>query len=127
MNYRILLLTIGIFFATNSNAQNGTCLTADPLCSGSVMTVPAGVNTGTAEVGPDYGCLLTQPNPAWYYMEISTGGNLDIEITNSYNEDIDFITVTLDFIFKGIIIFWGHNSLVLLSLRVHNSRKKISL
>jgi gliding motility-associated-like protein len=81
------------FFAISLsiNAQNGTCLGADPFCTGTPITFPAGVGTGTAQAGPDYGCLVTQPNPAWYYMELSTGGNLDIQISNSNNEDIDFI------------------------------------
>ena len=88
---RALLLVCALLWAGWASAQNSTCLTADPFCTGTPVTFPAGINAGTGEVGPDYGCLLTQPNPAWYYMEIATGGNLDIEITNSNNEDIDFI------------------------------------
>ncbi len=87
-NLLAALFAIACFY---SFGQNGTCLTADPFCTGTPVTFPGGVGTGTAEVGPDYGCLLTQPNPAWFYMEIATGGNLDIEISNSNNEDIDFI------------------------------------
>ncbi len=89
MKYLLAVLLIFSLFTLKS--QNGTCLTADPICVGSQVTFPAGTNTGTAEPGPDYGCLLTQPNPAWFYFEIDQGGNLEVEISNSQNEDIDFI------------------------------------
>jgi gliding motility-associated-like protein len=88
----LVVMTLGLSLAsTSTNAQGPTCLTADPFCTGTPITFPASTNTGTAELGPDYGCLLTQPNPAWYYMEIATGGVLEITISNSNNEDIDFI------------------------------------
>jgi gliding motility-associated-like protein len=78
-------------FSAQAQTPNGTCLSAEPFCTGTAVTFPAGVGTGTAQAGPNYGCLLTQPNPAWYFMELDQSGNLDIEITNSNNEDIDFI------------------------------------
>ncbi|MFT7612146.1 MAG: hypothetical protein ACI9J3_001095 [Parvicellaceae bacterium] len=62
-----------------------------PTCLETIAIYPAGAGTGTAAVGPDYGCLLTLPNPAWFFFEVSTGGNIDIEISNSNNEDLDFI------------------------------------
>ncbi|MFT6981368.1 MAG: gliding motility-associated-like protein [Crocinitomicaceae bacterium] len=88
-----VLIACVVFINAIAFAQtpNGDCITADPFCTGSLLTFPGGVGTGTGEVGPDYGCLLTQPNPAWFYMEIGLGGNLDIEISNSNNQDIDFI------------------------------------
>jgi len=71
--------------------NNGLCADATPFCTSSGSTYPAGVNTGTAESGPNYGCLGTQPNPAWFYMKILTGGDLHITETNSNNIDVDFI------------------------------------
>ncbi len=85
------LLLLCSIFTLGAYAQGPTCATADPFCTGTPITFPAGTNSGTGEAGPDYGCLLTQPNPAWYYMEIATGGALEITISNSNNEDIDFI------------------------------------
>jgi hypothetical protein len=87
------------FAADNGNSgeslllpsTNGTCETSDPFCTSGGSTYPAGVNTGTAQSGPDYGCLGDQPNPAWYYMKILTGGDIHITETNSANVDIDFI------------------------------------
>jgi len=68
---------------------NGNCAAAEPFCTASGVTFPA--TTGTsAEAGPNYGCLTTQPVPSWYYLNISTAGNIDITLTNSANHDIDF-------------------------------------
>ncbi|MGZ4042125.1 MAG: T9SS type B sorting domain-containing protein [Bacteroidia bacterium] len=53
------------------------------------MQFPAGVNAGSAQTGPNYGCLGSQPNPAWFYFQIGSGGPL--VITMSANNDIDFI------------------------------------
>lgn len=70
------------------SAQGVTCADMDPICTdvGAQFTA----NTGTtAEAGNDYGCLLTQPNPSWYYFEVATNGNIDMSLTA--NSDIDFI------------------------------------
>lgn len=85
----ILLVTlIGISTATYGQGNN-TCANAAPFCTGQVMNFPAGVNAGNAQPGPNYGCLGSQPNPAWFYMQIQNGGPL--VITMSANQDIDFI------------------------------------
>jgi len=75
----------------DSPTVGGTCETAEPFCTDGGSTYPAGVNTGNAQSGPNYGCLGSQPNPAWYYMKIATGGDIHITETNSSNVDIDFI------------------------------------
>lgn len=53
------------------------------------MQFPAGVNAGSAQGGPSYGCLGSQPNPAWFYMQIANGG--PITLVMSAAQDIDFI------------------------------------
>jgi gliding motility-associated-like protein len=59
-------------------------------CSNTAYNFPA--DTGrTAQAGPDYGCLSTQPNPSWYYLQIDTAGNLDITLSNTANRDVDFV------------------------------------
>ncbi|MDP4950206.1 MAG: gliding motility-associated C-terminal domain-containing protein [Flavobacteriales bacterium] len=72
------------------NAQDD-CITANPFCTSTGVSYPAGVDNGDAAVGPDYECLLSQPNPAWYYLNISQAGNINISLTNSSAVDIDFI------------------------------------
>lgn len=71
-------------------ASGTSCAAAQPFCSGTSYNFPAATGT-TAEVGPDYGCLFTQPNPVWYYIQIdSPAGNLNLVLSNSANRDVDF-------------------------------------
>lgn len=70
---------------------NGLCVNATPFCTSGGTTFPAGINTGMAEAGPDYGCLSSQPNPAWFFMKILTGGSLTLSESNSNNIDVDVI------------------------------------
>ncbi|HNQ68658.1 MAG TPA: fibronectin type III domain-containing protein [Bacteroidales bacterium] len=65
---------------------NPVCMESIAFCSGENFIFPASVNV------PDngyFGCLHTTPNPAWYYMEIGTSGDIIIDITSNY--DVDFI------------------------------------
>ncbi|MGZ3863096.1 MAG: PKD domain-containing protein [Bacteroidia bacterium] len=73
------------------SATTGTdCATSDPFCTGTNYQFPASTST-TAQTGPDYGCLLSQPNPAWYYMQVATSGNIIINISGTGGYDVDFI------------------------------------
>lgn len=69
-----------------------SCANAAPFCTNiqGGITFPASTNT-TAEIGPDYGCLGSQPNPAWYFLEILDPGNLTIFMQSAPLVDIDFI------------------------------------
>lgn len=97
----VLLLTLAVFTSAKSFAQGNDCASADPFCTGTTYTFPnnsTGTGAGTgpqAQSGPNYGCLLTTPNPVWYYMEILDPGNIQITIsqTNSSGTgtDVDFI------------------------------------
>jgi len=73
------------------SGKGTSCATADPFCTAEGSTYPAGVNNGQGEVGPAYGCLVSTPNPVWYYMKIKTSGNITITETNSNGIDVDFI------------------------------------
>ncbi|WP_267156369.1 T9SS type B sorting domain-containing protein [Xanthomarina sp. F2636L] len=73
------------------------CEEAEPICSSAEFSF-ANTSDGTsAEVGPDYGCLLTQPNPAWFFLQIGLSGNINLiieqstELGGSPNIDVDFI------------------------------------
>ena len=90
MNRIIIFFAFVLAFSVVGNAQDD-CITADPFCTSTGVSFPAGVDNGEAAVGPDYECLLTQPNPAWYYLNISQAGNIDITLTNSSDVDVDFI------------------------------------
>ena len=84
----LLILVLGI---SNIYSQSGICEESDPFCTSSVYTFPAGVNTGSAQSGPDYGCLNLTPNPAWYHMKIAVAGDINIFMSTSPLKDIDFI------------------------------------
>ena len=87
-----------VFFAINEDfdrqlrSVNSTCGGALPFCTdiGS-YEYPAGVNSGSGEGGPYYDCLYSQPNPAWYYMQIDQPGDLSINMYTTPAVDIDFV------------------------------------
>lgn len=90
MKKRLLLLFVMTLSIVRVWAQGADCATAAPFCSGSTSTFPASTST-TAPVGPNYGCLGSQPNPAWYYLQIDVSGNLVLDMSSSAGVDIDFI------------------------------------
>ena len=71
--------------------ENALCADAYPFCTDEGMyEFPAGVNAGSGEPGPDYDCLYTTPNPAWYYMKMADPGDMDIYMYSTPSVDIDF-------------------------------------
>ena len=70
--------------------ENALCEDALPFCTGSNYTFPAGVNSGSGQNGPNYDCLGSTPNPAWYYMKIDDPGNIVIYMYSTPSKDIDF-------------------------------------
>ncbi|MCB9329435.1 MAG: T9SS type A sorting domain-containing protein, partial [Lewinellaceae bacterium] len=57
------------------------------------FTFPASTGSTDAEdIDPDidYGCLGTTPNPAWYYIEMSSDGDFEFEITADPAVDVDY-------------------------------------
>jgi len=82
-----------LLFVVNVSAQSGNsqCIDAIQICLDSPITYPAATNAGAAEVGPDYGCLGSEPNPAWFAFRIGTPGTHTILESNSANRDLDFI------------------------------------
>ncbi|CAN5416320.1 hypothetical protein BH10BAC1_BH10BAC1_03350 [soil metagenome] len=90
----LLLVAITCLFSNVSVAQGGDCNTADPFCTGVTYSFPASTTT-TAPTGPNYGCLGSQPNPAFYYVQIATSGTLTIDISQTdasgSGQDVDFI------------------------------------
>lgn len=73
----------------NRETENDSCHKSMPFCTGTIYTFPAGTNT-TAQVGPNYDCLSTRPNPAWYHLKIENGGPITINMYSTPSRDIDF-------------------------------------
>ena len=85
------LLFFLVFFAPQLlSAQSSDCSTATPFCTETSVNFPASTNA-TAPIGPDYGCLFTQPNPAFFQLEMSQPGDITITMQSTFLSDIDFI------------------------------------
>ena len=89
MKKTLLLLSITYLCVTAHSQQNTTCASMISTCISQNTTLSLNSNVGNAEVGNDYGCLITQPNPSWVYLTVNTSG--DISMVLSAPTDIDFI------------------------------------
>ena len=87
---KTILPFLFVFSSLSSMGQSDSCETSLPFCTSDTYTFHAATNT-TAQVGPFYGCLVNQPNPAWYYMKIGLPGDVEITMASFPPEDIDFI------------------------------------
>ncbi len=88
------ILFITLFLITsflNIFSQNNLCNGADPFCTGLTYNFPAPINSGNAEIGPDYGCLGSTPNPTWFFLNMYQPGNIQIDIHSSNGENINYI------------------------------------
>jgi len=72
--------------ASVSCAPPTECDASAPFCTGTTYNYPAATNV--PDMG-EVGCLYTTPNPAWYYLQIGTDGDLSIYIESGY--DVDYI------------------------------------
>ncbi|MBK7175370.1 MAG: PKD domain-containing protein [Bacteroidales bacterium] len=84
----VLLFSISSLLVAQNN--NNVCEGALPFCTGTSYSFPAGVNAGSGQAGPAYGCLGSTPNPAWYYMKIAMPGMIQITMHSEPAHDIDF-------------------------------------
>ena len=97
MRFKIQYILTITFLLINANyvfAQQGSasCSSAVKACVTTVnYSFDASYSGGSAGAGNNYGCLGTQPNPSWYYLDIAESGNIDIAIqSNTSGRDIDF-------------------------------------
>ena len=87
--YKIIFLLSFSF----SFGQSSTCANAAAMCSGNQG--PFNNTTGVPSFG-NLGCLGSTPNPAWFYMQVGTSGNIDFQLSqirtsNGAGIDVDFI------------------------------------
>ena len=93
-----IITVLFVLIACYLHAQT-SCENASPFCASGVsgVTFPATTSITAAQTGPNYGCLGSTPNPAWYYLQISSTGSLDILIQGQATnppgpgQDVDFI------------------------------------
>lgn len=94
---KLLLLLLLVFQISTMFPQlsSPTCITATPICGNTLNSYPSTSGGAWAQAGPDYGCLISQPNPSWFYFKIDNPGNLSINITQTdpsgTGTDVDFI------------------------------------
>ena len=94
MNFKNWLILFFILRLLNIHSQNN-CNSPIQLCfsNNSSISFP-GVITGTAQVGPYYGCLASQPAPTWFYIKTNaaiTSSVTEFVISSSANYDVDAI------------------------------------
>ena len=76
--------------------DNDLCINSFPFCAVDGYAFDASFGAASAQEDADYGCMISQPNPAWYHMRIRTAGQFVIHMeshatTGSYSTyDIDF-------------------------------------
>ncbi len=84
----LLIITSSPLF---SQSGNSSCINAIRICLNEPVSYPAATGAGPAETGPDYGCLGSEPNPAWFSFSIDNPGTHTILQSNSGDRDFDFI------------------------------------
>jgi gliding motility-associated-like protein len=77
----------------NLTLETCGCFGSDPFCApeeGEALIFPNVDDSSGTEADPNlsnYGCLVTQPNPVWYFMQIEDSGELVFEIVQNTQFD----------------------------------------
>jgi gliding motility-associated-like protein len=99
----LILIAILLIISLASFAGGGggpttppsACNTASPFCTGTNYNFPNSTNVASLGANGIYDCLGSTPNPVWYHMQVSTPGNLIININQTSNAgnpiDVDFV------------------------------------
>ena len=91
--YYLIAILFFFLLPVSSFGQGATCADIEPFCAGDEAYIFPNCNNtdpnciSDAEPGPDYGCLGSQPWPAWFYLQIDDPGNLDFEIVQNTEFD----------------------------------------
>lgn len=104
--YLQVIVVLLVLQAGASFAQGDRCSTVQPFCAGDSQLVFPNSNVSNgdlqqAEFGPNYQCLLTQPYPAWFYLQVADPGDLVFTIRQTQNPDGTGATLDVDFIVWG--------------------------
>lgn len=75
MRKKIFLVVVLAFFVVASIfSQGSNCNNSIPFCTGTTYTFSS--VTGVPNMG-SVSCLGSTPNPTWYHLQISNGGELN--------------------------------------------------
>ncbi len=96
-------LLVLLFLSLNGFSQSSSCEEIEPFCSDETASLVFENTTGitSAEIGPNYSCLITTPNPAWFFLRIDTDGDLNFNIIQNTAEDFTAVGLDVDFICYG--------------------------
>lgn len=78
--------TFDICVKTLPPPPSALCAEPTALCAAEDTEYSANTE-GTAEAGNDYGCLITQPRPSWFYLEVDMAGDFVLNINNTVDLD----------------------------------------
>jgi len=85
---------------TSPPPTGDNCFVANPFCSSTAYNFPNNT-TGSAPSGPNYGCLGSEPNPIWYYMEIDVTGPMQLSISQTTGAGGTGSAIDVDFAMWG--------------------------
>ena len=91
MNKAVLALATLARLSLSINAQvdNDSCVDMEAICTTDTYNFPAvTLQPLIGEPNNFYGCLDSQPNPTWWYLEIDEPGDITMSLTA--REDIDY-------------------------------------
>ena len=98
----LFITTMLLFCNAKGFSQATSCAEVAPFCSGDQSLVFENTANGTfGEPGPDYGCLGSTPNPAWFFLRIDEAGSLNFNILQNSSQDFNGNELDVDFIAYG--------------------------
>jgi len=92
-----LIYTFNLYAYSNCNLAY-TCNQANSLCNS--LGVPFANTTNIASGGTS-GCLLSTPNPTWFYLPISQAGTINLLVRQSTDPNVNVANLDADFIAFG--------------------------
>lgn len=93
LSFILIFINISLFYSQGNN-----CGSATPYC-GSVCFAN-NINT-TAPLGPAYGCLGSEPNPAWFVLKTTAAGTMVFTINQNVSGCLSGSAIDVDFICWG--------------------------
>lgn len=80
--------------------DGSSCMQANPFCTAQTYNFPNSTSN-TSPAGPNYGCLSSQPNPIWYYMEVDQSGSFNINLVQTTGPNSTGSGIDVDFALYG--------------------------
>lgn len=81
-------------------SDGSSCISANPFCTAINYNFPNSTGS-TAPSGPNYGCLGSQPNPIWYYMDVDQAGSFQIGMSQTTGPNGTGTGIDVDFALWG--------------------------